>query len=384
MKVRDVAVGDLEPADVERWTRLAEGAIEPNAFLDPRYLAVSARLDPFAARQRVLIAEDGGDMIGMMPYSVAAVTLGRRRLRALSLRCDGAYLQDASSRFHPLLASDRADRAAELLIEGALRHGGGEVLDLRRVPEGHLIDALTDAARRRRLPVYRMDREHIHCVDARPGDVGEPTDVVAVSHLGATTRKTRRKEMRTLQQALGAELAFEDRGDDPEALEQFLELQAAGWKGQTESGGKAYLPTGRGDWIRAVASAFREDGRFVVFVLRAGQRIVHMQIAFRSGNAVFGLADAYDEELGHFGVGALGRLASVQWALFATDADYYDPTMDIVSGKVAPIFPHTLPVVTYAVGLRGGGRQLVRALPALRRAREWAAAVPRGRGAVQR
>ncbi|WP_146340756.1 hypothetical protein [Nesterenkonia sp. NBAIMH1] len=79
-------------------------------------------------------------------------------------------------------------------------------------------------------------------------------------HRSASTRRRARRAREALERRFGGELSLRDRGDDPQAVEDFLALQAAGWKGDASKKGEAYQVTGRAEWLREVTDKFRSRG----------------------------------------------------------------------------------------------------------------------------
>ena len=151
-------------------------------------------------------------------------------------------------------------------------------------------------------------------------------------------------------------LTLDDRSRDIRAVDEFLRLQNAGWKGDAGVDGKAFERTGLDGWFRAVCTVFQERGKLTVLTMRAGDDIVFMTVTLHSGNRAFGFHDAYASEFRSFSPGALGRLAEMRAVLSLPGVEFFDPSMDDTKyPQVVGLYPDIEEYASYVIptGQRG-------------------------------
>jgi CelD/BcsL family acetyltransferase involved in cellulose biosynthesis len=217
--VRVEAIGfDVASLHREAWLDLAEHAAEPNPFLDPDFALAAARHLPMAHRPIFVVARGlvGGRMRMM---GLLALESGRRRLSGAAAGWEHPYMALGA----PLLGTARAAEA----LEGLLAWVGANVPRAGAL----LIPSLTrDGATAQLLRRGAMAHGRgFRLLDPRARAVAR------FDEEGAPPVAT--KELRRLWRRLGEQGALDFRVvDDPVAvrngLEQFLVLEAAGWKGE--------------------------------------------------------------------------------------------------------------------------------------------------------
>lgn len=332
---RASALADLDADDWRRWADLADRSLEPTLFLDPTYFRVSARhlLDP--TELRLLIVEDDDRMLGLMAFDVRRIW-ARLPLRAVTT--GHPFMVAHAGRRQPLLDRDRAADAIQALLDGLQKNGLPGVLELDFMPadgpQAELVGAILDSRGNSGVERWRDERAYSWADGRHPRIELTAETLFVPHHASAATRKGLRRDARNLAADLGYPLSFTDRGEDPEALEQFLTLQASGWKGDASKGGAAYLLNpALAAWIREVTDEFRRENRLHVFELRAGDTILFMSVLLRSGRTLVSLTDAYDERFAGRHPGSLGRVAEVNTVAGMEGIDALDP--GFASGYVA-------------------------------------------------
>lgn len=369
MKTIDRGLTDIGTDTVKKWKRLADIATVPNPFVDPRFLLPSARSHPQARDGRVMLVEDGSDLISALSYTPSARKVGPLRLRSLST--SESFSAFEGERYHPLIAPGKAEEVFAALIDGA-RSQRAHVLELARLPlDDGFGEALLNVARARGLPVLVEYEREFACIgseslNAAAGD-GSP---FALGHLSGNSRKKLRRLVRILEQDHGP-LEVVDESRDPEAIGRFLDLQNSGWKGDAAQDGKAFERTGLDEWFRAVTDAFRDDARLSALSLRTSNRTVFSTVVLHAGSTAFGFHDAYGDEFTQFSPGRLGRLAEIQAVLTSGDVELFDPSMDDEKYPQAlGLYPERRRYASYTVGVYGAGRRVIRHLPTARRVRD--------------
>jgi hypothetical protein len=106
---------------------------------------------------------------------------------------------------------------------------------------------------------------------------------------------------RRLQAALDGPLTVEDRAGSAAAVEDFLALEAAGWKGRAGTA-LASNPMDQAFFVE-MAAAFAARGRLQLTAMSAGSRTAAMAFDLRDGDSIFGFKTGYDEQLRRYAPG---------------------------------------------------------------------------------
>jgi CelD/BcsL family acetyltransferase involved in cellulose biosynthesis len=284
--VRWLNTGTLSAQDVGRWTELGRSTATPNPFYEPEF--VLPALEHFGHTElELLVAMDGaGVWVGLMP-----VVRRRRWGRFVGAALTGwdhphCFLES------PLFLRGSEESAAEAMLNEARRAVGLIAFDLLPA-EGPVASALASAGDALGVKQIVWKRFKRAALQRRPED-----EYVRSTLCGKPFRELRRKG-RKLESELG-DIAFVERAGDPQAVDDFLELEAAGWKGEE---GTAMAGGPGAHFFRAICSSFAEAGRLQMLGMQAGDRTVAMQSALIAGEGLFCFKIAYDESLGRFSPG---------------------------------------------------------------------------------
>ena len=368
LRTRIVPLAEAPERDVERWKALADRAIEPNMYLDPRFL-VPAGGRPDAAGIRIMFIESGDDLRGVFQFSTGRledrwpVTVGTT---------GGAFMSIHADRHHPLIAPEDPDATVRALIRGLRAPGVPRLTLLRYLPqEGPLAEPFRRAfAELGYATLERSTRSSAYASGARPS--ADADVLFDFAHVSSSRAKAYRRHARGIERdAGGAQLAVLDRREDPGVVEEFLDFQAAGWKGDPEKGGGAFrLDPVHERWYRDVVSRFAADGDLLAPTLVCGDEVVFMSLDFLSGGAAFGFIDAYNERFRPHGPGTLGRLAEVHYILTKTGASHFDPAFDPRYSESTKLYPDRREHVDVLIGSGLRARAVIALLPVARRIRD--------------
>jgi CelD/BcsL family acetyltransferase involved in cellulose biosynthesis len=281
-------IADLTSTDIAEWRELSVRAAEPNPFFEPEFVLPATR---WLGDERVqlLVVRDATGWAAVAPVRRQAAW------RLVPLPTLAVWQHDYSFLGTPLVAHDRVAQAAGALVDTALVARGVGLVALDTVADGPVARAVADRMAEHRLEpvVYRAyQRAGLHRRD-------EPTylDETRSPH----HRREGRRLQRKLERELGAALIVEDRAGDPAAVEDFLELEAAGWKG---AAGTAFIRRpGHAEFFRELCDRFAAQGRLQLLASSAGGRIVAMKVNVRSGGGLFCFKIAHDETLGRYSPG---------------------------------------------------------------------------------
>ncbi len=378
MEFRTVALGGLTADDIRSWRALADTAAEPNPNADPRFLVPSLGHGLGAEHISLAIVEDSDAMRLVMPFTIGERIAG---IRARHLSTHGAFIHEFASKNHPLVSGDHAAVALRFLFEGLRRSTLPDLVDFTVLPaDSVLFDAALELAATGDVSLIervRDQRAYARRIDLAP-DGESPwydreDDVLSfpMPHMSSKARRTTGQYGRQIERAAGGPLRLSTHDDDASAIDEFLDLQAAGWKGDASRTGPQFRRKGQEAWFRAVTDAFRADGRLRVLRLSAGDRTVYIAVFFESGGRPFGFHDVFDEEFRKSSPGSVGRLAQLGHILRAQDAAPFDPGMEPWYAQANTTFPSRRDHVNLLVAGRSiRSRTIVRMLPLAKRLRD--------------
>ena len=309
----------LGPSEIGAWRDLSRRAVEPNPYFDVDFLVSAHRwLRPDTDPQVSMVSE-AGELRAVLPF------LERRSVKRLPVvvRSTSAPLGATVADLHiPLFAPGDIEAAAEVLLRelGRSAHGRPVVVEIgvQRL-EGPVWEAIERVAssRGRRLSVRSASaRGALRPARREPDDAERGSvriDGDALAHLSTSRRRSVARSMRSIEAELGP-LSWVDRTEDPTAIEDFVRLEAAGWKGDPGTGGEGVAAVGGGErWLHEVTARLRGDDRLLVGELKAGEQCLFMSIDMKAGAQWFGMRDVYDERFARVGPGTIGRLAEIAW-----------------------------------------------------------------------
>ncbi|HEX5213398.1 MAG TPA: GNAT family N-acetyltransferase [Pseudolabrys sp.] len=294
----EIATGARLAEIQHEWRDLVARADVANVFMHPVLVALGTRYPN--ARSVTLLAwrDNGGNrqLAGLWAFTIGHAPRCLFPISALTAPpfahaylaapvIDRDVLDEALQAMLDRIASDPA--LPNILALDGMRADGATMQALARV-----LDARGSTARVLRRSVRPM----LACRrDAAPA---------ADTMLSASTRKKLRQHRRRLaeQGALESKTITE-----PEAIgravDDFLNLEAAGWKGRERSALLCNPPDAT--FTREMMSALAPHGEAWIHALTLDGRPVSMQIVLRAGATAFTWKTAYDERLRDFSPGML-------------------------------------------------------------------------------
>lgn len=338
--VRWLNTRTLSAQDLGRWTELSRSTGTPNPFYEPDF--VLPALEHFGESElELLVAIDaGGDWVGLMPIE------RRRRWGRLVGAALTGWEHPHCFLKSPLLACDSEGSAAEAMLHEA--RGAVGLIAFDCIPaEGPVASALAAACDGLGVKPIVWKTVKRGALERRPND-----DYVRSTLSGKHFRDLRRKG-RNLESELG-DIAFVDRAGELQAVDDFLALEAAGWKGEE---GTALAAGPGAAFFRAICGAFAESGRLQMLTMQAGDHTVAMQSALIAGDGLFCFKITYDESLGRFSPGT--RLVAETASEFhrRPELKWVDSCSKPKSEPIERLWPDRRELATIlvpGVGARGG------------------------------
>ena len=281
------------------WRDLIARAHEPNVFMDPALVRI-AGLGLSDERCVTLLAWQSNThekrLVGLWAFSV-----GRLRRSAVPVRvlqapvAPHAYLATpvvdravADSALNAMLDFIVLDRTLpKLIVADPIRTDGPTMQALNRVLDARSSSAFTMTQVQRPILASSLD--------------GKQYFEKAQS---SSSRKKLRQHRRRLEETGKLDVTVADAPDAVDAaFDEFLQLEAAGWKGQNATA--LLSDPADATFARQMIAALAKRGNAAIHSLRRDGRPVSMQIVLRAGSVAFTWKTAYDEALRDFSPGML-------------------------------------------------------------------------------
>jgi CelD/BcsL family acetyltransferase involved in cellulose biosynthesis len=337
------------------WEDLLTRAAEPNVFMDPAMVeGAAAAAAPSSVTAILAWQESPTGTARQRLLGVWAIARARPRC-GLPVRLLRAAPHDQMFLATPVIDAGWVEPVLAAMLDAiADAPGLPNILEIEIIGSGGPVIAGLERvlAARRSPPVllWRAERPKL----ALPGDFQ--------AHLAATlsssTRKKLRQHRRRLAQAGEVTTPIYDGPAFATALEQFLRLEASGWKGRT---GAALLhEPGTPAFVRTAMNGLARRGRASIATLEVDGRAIASQVLLRAGAAAFTWKIAYDENFHDYSPGML--LLEAYSARLMADATlrFADSCCWDTNNFMSSLWSDRQPVAGFVVDVRPGGSQLAR------------------------
>lgn len=282
---------ELASLDAE-WRDLAAGAIEPNAFYGPALLSAALAAFPGDRPETVIVRDGTGQLIGLAPI---APLKGYSRL---PVRYIATWMHKHCYFAAPLVRAGAERAFFRSFFDFTERQGA--FLRLRHLDaEGPLFAAAAAvAAETGRLvsPSARYERAML-CAPWT-------TDDYLAGSLHGRHRKDLRRRRARLEEA--EPVRFETYAADDDLAgwtEEFLAIEAAGWKGA--AGTALKQDEASAAFFRNAVRRAEKAGELQFFRFRAGARTIAAAVHFRAGAVSYAFKIAYDEAYARYSPGVM-------------------------------------------------------------------------------
>ncbi|TKJ23136.1 hypothetical protein A6V29_05610 [Blastococcus sp. CCUG 61487] len=332
-----VSVGETDTAFAARWRALEDVATAENPFYSADFLRAAATHLPSARGMRLLVGENDGELGWLIPLVPSRRLLTLPVVGGLRNRWPHVFFGQ------PLVAPGCESEAADHLLAHLSERRAARWLRLHYLDAD---DAFTRALLRGVDPARVQVERYTRGWAVRRAD---PTYLEGHSNLRRLSRKRRAFERET-----GEVLRVLDRSDDPAALEEFLVLEASGWKGRE---GRAFLAT---TWdaafLRQVADAFRRRGQLQLWSLQSGAHTLAMKLNLVTRSTMFCYLIAYDEKVAALSPGLQLEVENFDLFHSAADVHQMDSCATPDNGFVNRLYPEQRALLSVLIGSGVAGR----------------------------
>lgn len=283
-----VPLDDLSNGDLLAWRQLADAAVEPNPFFDPDFVIPAANsLEKRRNEVMLLVAKAGTEWIGCVPVR------RYRRWHRVPLPCLATWRHPYCLLGTPLVAPENEGEAIGAMVSALQAGGGSGLCALEWISAtGRLREAVKEA-----LPEKTLVFEDFQRATIERRAAGDYLD----GWVKSKDRRELRRRSRLLGKELGGEPILKDRSDDPRAIEDFLAMEGAGWKG--EAGTALMSDPAHAEFFRKAVSAFARRSALNLVFLEVNGVEVAATCDLVGGDTDFCFKVAYDEDLSRFGPG---------------------------------------------------------------------------------
>jgi CelD/BcsL family acetyltransferase involved in cellulose biosynthesis len=345
----DIAPIGLDPAlaEEEEWRRLAGDALEPNAFFEPGFALSAARHFPLSARPVFVgMWRRGGfsqqrRLIALFPLSRARAFLGGGLERL--------WLHDNAALATPLIDRRGGEEALAAWLDwlGEASPAPGVVFPkiVKSGPLHDLVAATARATGRRLRLLDDYERAALY--------PGSDVETLWRRNSSLHSYKEFNRRRRRLEENGPVETSWAATPDDVRlAMEQFLALEAAGWKGGR---GALLSDPGRATFARSAARLLAREGKCKILSLDAGGRRLAMGIVLESGRRAAFWKIAFDESARSFAPGIHLVHALTRAHLARNDLDLTDSCAIANHPMIDRFWPDRLGICDLAIETRPGG-----------------------------
>lgn len=279
-----------EAIDYLKTLQLAPPA-EQNIFNHPNFLRPA--LEHFATDNCGLLTTGSTAPDFLMPFQVTRAGLG---LRKTIYSWSNLYATQGTPLINARILPDTLEKVLTALPE----HGLPDTLVLPDISlDGVFAQALSDLAQRKNLPLQTI-RQQMRPVLLN----GTDAETYLTNAIGKNHYREYRRLWRRLSETgkLEHQIATDEAAIIP-ALEDFLSLEASGWKG---AGGTAFLTRQRdADFARQTVHAFASKKLVHIHALKLDDKTIASLVVFISGDQAWTWKTAYNETLRAYSPGVL-------------------------------------------------------------------------------
>ncbi|KAF2989961.1 GNAT family N-acetyltransferase [Methylocystis sp. MJC1] len=341
LQVAELSLEEMD-AIASEWRDLARRALEPNAFYEPGFALSAARHLPAAERPRFIVLRNGaGRLMGLFPIVAPSPLFGDGLIRL--------WLHKQAALATPLVDRDQASETIEAFLAWVeIEDKSAGVVFSRMPTNGHFHQALQRAVAAAGRAVDVLDSYERAAL--LPGGDADALGARAGS-------KKKLAEIRRQARRLGemGRVTFETHESDAEikaAAEEFLALEAAGWK----AGRGAFLSQpALATFLRSATRLLAREKGCKIQSLRLDGRPIAMAVVLESQGRSYLWKIAFDESLRAQAPGVQLVYAHTKAALDRGDLDYVDSCAIANHPMIDRIWPDRIGVCDVAVSLRTRG-----------------------------
>jgi len=311
---------DAAAARQALWDDLARNAVEPNPFYESWMLLPAWRRLAGDAKVCLACVFRSGGKPQDVPELCGVVPLVRQRYGSWPVETWASWQHPYCFLCTPLLRSGVATEAARCLWSWMEQQTGGPALwTLPHITAaGAFHQALIDVVNERAAGMYIAHQYNRALLV--PADSAE---AYCESAMTCHNRQELRRQRRRLGERGRLEVRRSTRSEPIEPwIEQFLALEAAGWKGREQSA----LAADEADaaYFHDIALAAADRNQLTFLGLFLDDRPIALKVNLVSGGGSFAFKIAFDEAFAKFSPGVQLELENIDWVHQQPDLKWMD------------------------------------------------------------
>ena len=356
-------IAELE-AIVPGWKELEKSARFRNPFFEHNFLIPAFRhlREPGA---RVLVVESHTET-GSSGTSVlfGVLPVKESRLFNLPMRHLEAWKHDHCNDSTPLLHGFCADKVFEQMLS-FLSNQKYSLLSFDTVTAD---PGFNDLAQRTTAQAGLASFQRSCFSRAALEPTGDVEDYLASHVSKSVQRNSRRFARRLAEQGDVTFLQSDETSDFGQLAEEFLQIEASGWKGET--GTALSCNTHQANFYRDMIRRTADVGKAKFVSMRLDGRAIAMLSDIESHGLLAAYKTAFDDQFAAFSPGTLLELKNIEF-MHESDLEIADSCTDPENNLLNRIWGQRLPFQNLVIGLRRGLPNLaVRSMPVAKRIRD--------------
>jgi len=358
---------------------LAAEALESNVFYEAMLAEPAVRsFGPGQQLELVLVYDPGGPqrsprLVGFFPFERTA------RYRGLPVTVLRSFKHLHCFLCTPLVRREGASQTFGAAVDWLIAQSGATLVELQSIgAEGPIHQFLLQELQARRRPFWLRDWSTRALFE--PGPDAESYLHGAIS--GLALKEARRKEKRLRERGRLVWRELEPGQDVRPWLDEFLELEARGWKGRAQSA--LACSEAEREFFIAAATAAHARGRLMFLGLFLDERPLALKCNFMTAAGGFAFKIAFDEEYGASSPGFLLEIEHVRRLHARPGVGWMDSCADAQHAMINRLWPgrRTMATIVFGTG-RAPGDLLVSLMPLLRWGRRTLTRRSRGRSRAE-
>jgi len=185
----------------------------------------------------------------------------------------------------------------------------------------------------------------------------------ARNQAGGQHRTLRRREKRLRERGRVEHVALEPGENVGRWIDDFLRLEAGGWKGR--SGSALACSEGGRRYFRQIATAAHDVGRLLMLGINFDGRPIARRCAFVAGEGSFAFKTAYDEEFAYFSPGTMLEIDNLRQFHALSGVQWMDSCAAADNGLVNRLSNDRRTIQSLSTGSGALGELVAAGLPAL-------------------
>lgn len=304
MSILAIADFDLLEDHLQAWEDLTAGALEPNPFYEPWMLMPALRSFTSGKNVRVVLvfASDRGEPVlcGVFPLEKKA------RYKGLPVAAYKLWQHIYCGLCTPLIRAGYGRECLDAFLDWLASESGSALMEFNLVSgEGPFYDLLNECLTRR--GTQSLVSESFSRALFRPL---ESADAYVRAAVNQGHRKDLRRRARRLSETGRLEYdALEPDGDIDVWIEEYLRLEASGWKGE---GGAFACSESDKKYFATIAKAAFEKRKLMMLAMRLDGKAIAMKCNFVGRPGSFAFRIAFDEKYSFYSPGVLLELENIQ------------------------------------------------------------------------